>query len=621
MPEPTQGPPVKRSDKSSVLRASGAPLYGLLALTIILPAVAFVVGSRSGHITFMLYREPKLAAIQIFGWALLILLYWTRRSTLAAHWHPRLLREPTMALLTLFVAYSALTGLWVKVPGNYVYELAQLLLLLPLAVSLQLWGSFDPRVRPLVLGCLALSLAPATVIGLVQLWVDIPFLVPIAPEIGVRNPSLMGYKNPMALSLLAQIYLLAYLVFMDPRRGRGLAGRGWRLALGILLGLELVYVVTLESRSTYLALLATAPLFLIPLLAQSRGRRRAFQIAGGFALALLLVAAVVASLPGPRQRLASVRTYVLEDLFEEDRFTYLVNTLGMARSMPFGVGLGDWQTHYPVYRAHNRFTSFTEVTQARRAHSDYVQILGETGWPGAMLWLLVVGSAVGWAVRRFRSSGDRLFLAVAVQLLAVAIAGIGDFFLEIPYNKFQFFLLLALLGMPQSSPATPAAGRQRRRFAATGVVLVAVTLVAGLAVYRSVELLRKSYYAAALRDVAWETRVLHEAGASVEDLGGLLEQAEFLRVRFLSLKGHDKTFHKDYLILAFLAHLEGDTGEAIGYSGDALRLHPYYPNAFRMLAVLTRPTDKQLADHYHEAFDYIMNQASHGFRRPYPPLP
>lgn len=598
----------------------------MLALTIVLPAVAFVVGSRGDRVTFMLYREPKLVAIQALGWTLLILLYWTRRSAFEAHWHPRLLRRPTMALLTLFIAYSAVTGLWVEVSGNYVYELAQLLLLLPLMLALQLWGSFDHRVRPLILGCLVVSLAPATVVGLVQLWVDIPFLVPIAPELGVRNPSLMGYKNPMALSLLAQLYLLAYLVFMGSERDGILAGRGWRRSLGVLLGLELVYVVTLQSRSTYIALFLTAPLFLIPLLAQSRDRRRAFRIAGSFALAMVLVAAVVASLPGPRKRLASVRAYLVEDFFEEDRFTYLVNTLGMARSRPFGVGLGDWQTHYPVYRAHNRFTSFTEKTQARRAHSDYLQILGETGWPGAMLWLLVVGSAVVWAVRRFQASGDRLFLALGVQLLAVAIAGVGDFFLEIPYNKFQFFLLLALLGMPPPTPAADprrrhfAADPRRRHFTATGA-LVAVTLVGVFAAYRSVELFAKSYSAAALRDVAWETRARHEAGASVEELSDLLEQAESLRARFLSLKGHDKTFHKDYLILAFLAQLQGDTDQAIRDSGEALRLHPYYPNAFRMLAFLTRPTDKQLADHYHEAYDYIMNQASRGFRRPYPPFP
>ncbi len=171
--------------------------------------------------------------------------------------------------------------------------------------------------------------------------------------------------------------------------------------------------------------------------------------------------------------------------------------------------------------------------------------------------------------------------------------------------------------MPRLATSTVSRGR---RFAATGV-RVAVTLVALLALVRSVELFGKSYSAAGLRDVAWETRIRHEAGASVADLRGLLDQAVPLRARFLGLHGHDKTFHKDYLILAFLAHLEGDVDRAIRYSGEALRLHPYYPNAFRMLAALTRPTDKHLADHYHQAFDYIMNQAYRGFRLHYPPLP
>jgi hypothetical protein len=45
-------------------------LRGLLAVTVALPILAFLFGTRQGEVTFMLYREPKLAAIQILGWSL-----------------------------------------------------------------------------------------------------------------------------------------------------------------------------------------------------------------------------------------------------------------------------------------------------------------------------------------------------------------------------------------------------------------------------------------------------------------------------------------------------------------------------------------------------------------------
>ena len=82
---------------------------------------------------------------------------------------------------------------------------------------------------------------------------------------------------------------------------------------------------------------------------------------------------------------ASPRTYL-----ESDRGVYLRNTLNMARYRPFGVGLGDWQSQYPVFRSVRRSADFTDQgleVQVRRAHSDHVQFLGEAGWPGFVLWL------------------------------------------------------------------------------------------------------------------------------------------------------------------------------------------------------------------------------------------
>jgi hypothetical protein len=59
-------------------------LRGLLAATVALPVLAFAFGTRQGQVAFVLYREPKLAAIQILGWALLGVLFWTCREDLRA---------------------------------------------------------------------------------------------------------------------------------------------------------------------------------------------------------------------------------------------------------------------------------------------------------------------------------------------------------------------------------------------------------------------------------------------------------------------------------------------------------------------------------------------------------
>ncbi len=608
-------------DPSAETPAAVAPgdrlLYLLLVAVVVVPALAFVAGSRGGRFTFVLYREPKLAALQVLGWTFLIVLWWLKGPRLARHFRRSLLRQPTLACAGLWIAYATLTGLWVEVGENYRYELAQYIFLLLFLVSLRLWGSFEPRVRGLLVGSLVASLAPITLIGLIQLRVDLPFLLPIDPELGVRYPSLMGYKNPMALSLLAQIFLLAHLV-LSPRLKSPWRWSAARLALTVLLGLEVVYLAVLQSRAAYLAVAVAIPFLLVALLWRARDWRRVGRTAAAFAAAVLLVLGFMMVTPASRQRLESIGRYLGDEVLtlKADRTTYLLNTLEMVKHRPFGVGLGDWQTHYPVYRRHNRYTAFSEEIQVRRAHSDYVQVLGETGWQGLALWVLLWISSLSFAVRRFRATGDRLFLFLGLQLLAVAVASAGDYFVELPYNKLQLFLLLAILLQPPAGSA-PRPGAARRFL--LPAILVTVLGIAGIA--HGAGALYRGYHAAALKGVAAEITVGRAVGIAAERLAEPIALATFHGERFRAGFGHGKTFHKDYLVLAHLAWLSGERQQAIADATEALRLHPFYPNAFKLLAELTRSTDPQRAAHYREAHRYILHRANAGFRRPYPPLP
>ncbi len=627
-------------------------LYLLLVAVVVAPALAFVAGFRGGRCTFVLYREPKLAALQVLGWTFLILLWWLKGPLLARRFRRSLLRQPILACVGLWIAYATLTGLWVEVGENYRYELAQYIFLFLLLVSLRLWGSFEPRVRGLLVGSLVASLVPITLIGLIQLRVDLPFLLPIDPELGVYYPSLMGYKNPMALSLLAQIFLLAHLVLapQEPSPAAELLGPSppcyesvamrngliasrhrpaLRLSLAILLGLELVYLAVLQSRAAYLAVAVSIPFLLVALLWRARDWRRVGRTAAAFAATMLLVLGFMMVTPASRQRLESIGRYLGEEVLtlEADRTTYLLNTLEMVRHRPFGVGLGDWQTHYPVYRRHNRYTAFTEEIQVRRAHSDYVQVLGETGWQGLALWILLWIASLAFAVRRFRATGDRLFLFLGLQLLALAVASAGDYFVELPYNKLQLFLLLAILlqrplaarGGALQPPASSVPRPDAARRFLLPAILVTVLGIAGIA--DGAGALYRSYHAAALKEVAAEITAGRVLGIAAERLAEPIALATFHGERFRAGFGHGKTFHKDYLVLAHLAWLSGERQQAIADATEALRLHPFYPNAFKLLAELTRSTDPQQAAHYREAHRYILHRASAGFRRPYPALP
>lgn len=481
---PGESPPAAPGAAGSIAASGPAsaarlPLV-LLALLAAVPALAVLPAFRAGGPVFTLYREPKLAAAQALLWALLVALAWHRQPPVGAMALRSALVRPPLILLALFVAWSAATALWVTVPANLLYELIQYASLGVLLAVLVAWGERERRLRGVIVRALAASLGVVTVIGFVQLAAPISWLPPIDPQYGVSNPSLMGYKNPMALALLGQVYLLA-------RLAAGGSGRR-RLAWGLLLGAELVYLATLQSRTAYAAL-ALSALLLVAVAIARRGvawRRRAAVLAVTVALGGLFAAAVALH-PGARARLGSAVQHATSpaEYLASDRGTYLLNTLNMVDHRPLGVGLGDWQSWYPLFRRHDRYRSFSDAFQARRAHSDLVQLLGETGWPGLALWLAFLAAAVGSALGRFLRRGDTTALFAGVQLAALVFAMGSDYLVEMPYHKLQLFLVgaVALIRPPsEGAPAPAAAPVARARSAISTAAAVAVTAIATAAV-------------------------------------------------------------------------------------------------------------------------------------------
>jgi hypothetical protein len=295
----------------------------------------------------------------------------------------------------------------------------------------------------------------------------------------------------------------------------------------------------------------------------------------------------------------------------------------MVRHNPVGVGLGDWQTHYPVYRLHNRDVSFTDAFQVRRAHSDHVQFLGELGWPGLVLWLSFLVLTIVQTARHYLRNGYGLSLFVSTQLVALTLAMATDYALELPYNKFQFFLVvfLAVRSGSRSRQEGPIVGTSSDR--TWWVVACLVTAAAVVNVYYFAYQAKKVYLSGKLT-----ATYLHQ----MEDLGrrdnvtmtppdtAVLNAVLGLGRELDRTPGHTKTLHKDYLALSQVALMLGRPTDAEAYAYKALELHPYYPNAMKFMGVLLRPTNSARADEWTRAYDYVMTRAEEGFRVPYPNL-
>ena len=119
----------------------------------------------------------------------------------------------------------------------------------------------------------------------------------------------------------------------------------------------------------------------------------------------------------------------------------------MALDHPAGIGLGNYEVVEPVYLDPGR-----AGIRYRHAHNDYLQLLAEAGWVGAVPlvvgFFLFIGRGI-WRVRRVGFSVGRFRVMVAIGALAglcsMGFHGFFDFNFQIPANQVYFVLLMALV--------------------------------------------------------------------------------------------------------------------------------------------------------------------------------
>ncbi len=129
------------------------------------------------------------------------------------------------------------------------------------------------------------------------------------------------------------------------------------------------------------------------------------------------------------------------------RMEIWVPTWQMVSDHPVGIGLGNYELVEPVYVDPGR-----EGVRNYYPHNDYLQLLAEAGWAGAVVLVFGLFFFVVRAVRRIRKVGfdvGRFRLLVSVGALAgicsMAFHGFFDFNFQIPANEAYFVLLMALV--------------------------------------------------------------------------------------------------------------------------------------------------------------------------------
>jgi O-antigen ligase len=125
------------------------------------------------------------------------------------------------------------------------------------------------------------------------------------------------------------------------------------------------------------------------------------------------------------------------------------STLEMFRANPvLGVGLGAYETAYPVYSRDDGAAALGTSYVVDRAHNDYLQILADTGVVGGALalWFIIL---IFRAISRGLKSHDPLLQALALGggsgTFGLLTHSLFDFNLQLPSNALLFLLLVALV--------------------------------------------------------------------------------------------------------------------------------------------------------------------------------
>lgn len=236
----------------------------------------------------------------------------------------------------------------------------------------------------------------------------------------------------------------------------------WLLAAGLVFAALLIPIGT-EARTGLVCIAALGLLLLL------RAKRKFLYIGGVAVLALVAVPLLPESFTG---RMATIKTYD-EDTSASTRVAVWNWTLDFVKEHPLGGGFGAYRLNnleIEVRRRSGEGNVTSERTtivtdQARAYHSSYFEVLGETGYPGLLLFVGMLTLALVQLRRVFKRFNEREedhWLADASRAVgfSLIIYMVGQIFVGIGFQSSLYHLLGLTAALTQiaarKAPATRA---------------------------------------------------------------------------------------------------------------------------------------------------------------------
>jgi O-antigen ligase len=379
------------------------------------------VGSTQANLLLPLYGVVAVGAI-----ALMV--------ELAGDGHRSRELGPLAWPLGLFIAWEGATFLWTKDVRQGAIELLFFVLpfgLLTVALARLPWSRAWVLTLYVQLALMALVFA---VIGIVQYETREIFWNPKVRVDNAYAPSGWFYRvnsvfyDPSIYGRFLVVAILAGLVLVVRRRGDPL----WAVASVLTIGITWAGLLPSFSQSSFLALLAgtTVCAFVV------------WRLRSLILVAALAAALVVAGLASPqiRHRIQGKSSSSLSNV-TSGRSTLVTRGVKVGVHHPLtGVGVGGFRRAYAEV-AHLR----GKEPKAAASHTTPITVAAETGVPGLVLFLALVGVALLTAFRRLGSGFDgNARLAFGLALTAILVHCV---FYNALFEDPTFWGLLALVAV------------------------------------------------------------------------------------------------------------------------------------------------------------------------------
>ncbi len=320
----------------------------------------------------------------------------------------------------------------------------------------------SPTYGSLILTIVLTGLAVAAV-GIVQKSVDAQAIYGLFMPLSGKTPTgpYVNYNHfagYMEMAIPAGISVMAFLLHNRFKRPNS-SGLGWLCGGAVIIMMAALFMSRSRGGIFSFGVVILGQLVVIAFLL-SRGRMRGRMVAFGLLLVLLL--GVGAHMTDWSRTLPRFHRLFHEDATANIRWKLFTDVLRMSNQLPItGSGLGTFYVGYPPFKTVGRQGLF------RHAHSDYLEILAETGWPGLLMflgfaaWVLARGGGVLRRALSRRRRGDPELTGRAILLtgclggvVSLLLHALVDFNLRIPANALTWFVLCGLVvGLSQAPPA------------------------------------------------------------------------------------------------------------------------------------------------------------------------